>query len=306
MPDLAGRTAVVTGPSIGGVGWHISHRLAEAGARVILAGRSWEKLDAAADAITDAVPHASLDKVAVDLADLQSVRAGAEAIADAAAEGGGPLHILVNNAGAMATAKARTVDGLDLQMATNHFGPFLLTGLLLDLLAASGEGRVVTQSSLTYRHVRTPPLEVPTVSVGRYSPWRTYGQSKLANMLFVAELSRRLEKAALPVSAYASHPGIADSRIFANGPGRSLLAPLADIGSAGMSVIAQPLDAAAWPALMAATAPDLAPGTLVGPGGPFRTRGAPRPEPIKGVANDPDAARALWELSEQTTGIAYP
>lgn len=306
MPDLSGRNAVVTGPSLGGVGWHIARGLAEAGARVILAGRSWEKLDAAGEAIRAAVPGAALDAVALDLADLQSVRAAAEAIDAVTFEAGGPLHILVNNAAAMATAQQRTVDGLDLQMATNHFGPFLLTGLLLGSLATSGEGRIVTQTSLTYRFVKKAPLDFPTVPNGRYAPWRTYGSTKLANMLFVTELARRLEKAALPVMAYASHPGVADSRIFDNGPGKSWFAPVADIGSSGMSVIAQSLEAAALPALMAATAPDLKPGTLIGPRGFLRTRGAPGIEPVKGTATDPDAARALWELSEQTTGIVYP
>ncbi|GGR45739.1 NAD(P)-dependent dehydrogenase (short-subunit alcohol dehydrogenase family) [Nocardioides luteus] len=306
IPDLTGKNAVVTGPTIGGIGYFIARGLAAAGARVILAGRSWEKLDDAAAALTEEVPGASLDRVALDLASLQAVRAGAEAIAAATFDGGGPLHLLVNNAGVMATPQARTVDDLDLQMATNHFGPFLLTGLLLEPLAESGEGRIVTMSSMMHRMARKAPLGFPTVQVGRYSPWNVYSQSKLANLLFTYELQRRLEKAGLPVAAYAAHPGLASSQLMANGASRTMIAPIASIGEAAVRAMAQTPEAGAWPALMAATFPDLEPGTYVGPGGGLEGRGAPKPVSSSRLARDREAARALWELSEQTTGVSYP
>ncbi|MEP9382195.1 oxidoreductase [Nocardioides sp. KR10-350] len=306
LPDLGGRTAVVTGPSVGGIGWYVARGLASHRAGVILAGRSWARLDEAEKALRDAVPDARTDKVMLDLADLQSVRAGAEAIGDAAYELGGQLHLLVNNAGVMATPQKRTVDGLDLQLATNHFGPFLLTGLLLESLAESGSGRVVTVSSLMHRFARTAPLRYPTVAVGRYSAWGAYCQSKLANLLFVAELDRRLRAAGLPVSAVAAHPGYADTRLVANGPlTRWGVGRAATIGQAVSSAVAQSPESGALPVLMAATA-DLPGGTYVGPGGPFEVSGPPRVVRPSRPARDPDAARALWELSEQTTGIAYP
>ncbi|MFI5622392.1 oxidoreductase [Nocardioides sp. NPDC051685] len=306
IPDLTGKNAVVTGPTLGGIGYFVARGLAAAGARVILAGRSWEKLDAAAAAISAEVPGARLDRVALDLSSLQAVRAGAEAIAAATFDGGGPLHLLVNNAGVMATPQSRTVDDLDLQMATNHFGPFLLTGLLLEPLAESGEARIVTMSSVMHKLARKAPLGYPTVQVGRYSPWNVYSQSKLANLLFTFELQRRLEKAGLPISAYAAHPGLASTRLMANGTSMRLIAPIASISEAAVHAMAQTPEAGAWPALMAATYPGLEPGTYIGPSDAFEARGAPKPVNASRLARDPEAARALWELSEQTTGIAYP
>jgi len=306
LPDLTGTTAALTGPTPGGIGWFTARELARKGASLVLAGRSWSKLDAAEKELRADVPDVRMEKVLLDLADLQSVRAAAEAINDAAYELGGPLHLLVNNAGVMATPQQRTVDGLDRQLATNHFGPFLLTGLLLESLAASGGGRVVTVSSLMHRFARKAPLNYPTVAVGRYSAWGVYSQSKLANLLFTAELQRRLAAAGLPVAAYAAHPGYADTRLVANGPlARRRTGRLTSIGQAASSAVAQSPEAGAWPTLMAATA-ELEPGSFVGPAGPLGLSGAPTLDRPSRLARDPDAARALWELSEQTTGIAYP
>jgi len=305
IPDLTGTIAVVTGPTVGGIGWYTARELAGHGASLVLAGRSWDRLDAADKALHDAVPTARTEKVALDLADLRSVRAGAEAIGDAAYELGGSVGLLVNNAGVMATPQQRTVDGLDLQLATNHFGPFLLTGLLLESLVASGRGRVVTVSSLMHKLARRAPLAYPTVPVGRYSAWGTYCQSKLANLLFTYELDRRVRAAGLPVTALAAHPGYSDTRLVANGPLSRWGGRLTTIGQAASSAVAQSPEAGAWPSLMAATA-DLPAGSFIGPGGPLEMAGPPRHVSATRLARDPDAARALWELSEQTTGIAYP
>lgn len=212
MPDQSGRTAVVTGVSRGGIGHHTALELARRGARVVLAGRTPDRLEAAEAAITAQVPGAALERLVVDLADLSSVRAAAEEAASL-----GPLHLLVNNAGVMATGHQRTADGLELQMATNHFGPFLLTGLLLPRLVAGGDGRVVTVSSQMHRSARSAPVGDPHVQHGRYLRWPTYAQTKLANLLFTFELDRRLAAADLPVRALAAHPGFAGTHLVVNG-----------------------------------------------------------------------------------------
>ena len=297
--DLRGRTAVVTGPTVGGIGFHTALELARHGARVALAGRTPAKLDAAAEAITAEVPQAALETLVVDLSDLSSVRAAGE-------EAGalGPIHLLVNNAGIMATPFRRTVDGLESQMATNHFGPFLLTGLLLDQLVASGGGRVVTLSSQAHRLARSAPLGDPRAR-RRYSRWRVYGQTKLANLLFTFELDRRLRRAGLPVLSLAAHPGLAGTHLAVNGQLGGTEGRRAAILDAAVKAIAQSAAAGAWPGLMAATA-DLPGGTYVGPGGPGQASGRPRVVGTAPLARDEMAQRRLWETSEATVGLSWP
>jgi NAD(P)-dependent dehydrogenase (short-subunit alcohol dehydrogenase family) len=297
--DQAGRTAVVTGPTRGGLGFHTALELARHGARVALAGRTPAKLDAAAEAIAAEVPGASLDTLVVDLSRLDSVRAAGEAAADL-----GPIDLLVNNAGIMASPFLRTADGLESQMATNHFGPFLLTGLLLDQLVASGEGRVVTLSSQMHRLARSAPLGDPRAR-RRYSRWRVYSQTKLANLLFTLELDRRLRRAGLPVTALAAHPGLAGTHLVVNGQLRGIERPGAAILDAAVKAVSQSAAAGAWPSLMAATA-DLPGGTYVGPGGPGQASGRPRIVGTAPLARDEMAQRRLWETSEETVGLTWP
>lgn len=297
--DLTGRTTLVTGPTLGGLGFHTALELARHGARVGLAGRTPAKLDAAADAIAAQLPGARLDTIVVDLSDLASVRTAAEAAADL-----GPIHLLVNNAGIMASPYRRTADGLESQMATNHFGPFLLTGLLLEQLVASGAGRVVTLSSQMHRLARSAPLGDPRAR-RRYSRWRVYGQAKLANLLFTFELDRRLRRAGLPVSALAAHPGLSGTHLAVNGQLGTTEGRRAAILDAAVKAISQSAAAGARPTLMAATA-DLPGGTYVGPSGPGQASGPPRVVGTAPLARDEVAQRRLWETSEATVGLTWP
>ena len=297
--DQSGRSALVTGPTLGGLGFHTALELARRGAHVTLAGRTPARLAAAAEAITADVPGARLDTLVVDLSDLSSVRAaGAEAARL------GPLHLLVNNAGIMAPPLRRTADGLESQMATNHFGPFLLTGLLLDQLVASGEGRVVTLSSQMHRVARSAPLGDPRAR-RRYSRWHVYAQTKLANLLFTLELDRRLRRAGLPVSALAAHPGFAGTHLAVNGQLGTTQGRRAEIMDAAVKAVSQSAAAGAWPTLMAATA-DLPGGTYVGPGGPGQAGGPPRVVGTSTLARDEVAQRRLWETSQETVGLTWP
>jgi NAD(P)-dependent dehydrogenase (short-subunit alcohol dehydrogenase family) len=297
--DLSGRTAVVTGPTLGGLGFHTALELARHGARVVLAGRTPDKLAAAAEAITAEVPAASTEALVVDLSDLGSVRAAGEVAA-----GLGPLHLLVNNAGVMAPPLRRTGDGLESQMATNHFGPFLLTGLLLDQLAASGDGRVVTLSSQMHRVARSAPLADPR-GQRRYSRWHVYGQTKLANLLFTFELDRRLRQAGTPVRALAAHPGLAGTHLAVNGQLGTTRGRRAAVLDGAVKLVSQSAGAGARPTLMAATA-DLPGATYVGPSGPGEAAGPPRIVGTARLARDEVAQRRLWERSEETVGLAWP
>jgi NAD(P)-dependent dehydrogenase (short-subunit alcohol dehydrogenase family) len=300
IPDQTGRTAVVTGPSLGGLGHHTALELARKGARMVLAGRNPAKVDATRAAIREEVPDAVVEALPLDLSDLASVRRAA-----AAAARFGPVDVLVNNAGVMAPPYARTEDGLELQMATNHFGPFLLTGLLLPQLTASGAGRVVTVSSHMHRTAPRPPLGDPTVQDGRYWRWPVYGQTKHANLLFTSELQRRLHGAGLPVKALAAHPGFAGTHLAANGQYGRAEGGIASILDASVKAISQSAAAGAWPSLMAATA-DLPGDSFCGPSGPGQMGGPPRLVGRSRLARDRDSARELWQLSEKTVGLAYP
>ena len=204
----------------------------------------------------------------------------------------------------MAPPLHRSPDALESQMATNHFGPFLLTGLLLDQLVASGDGRVVTVSSQMHRVARSAPVGDPRAE-RRYSRWPVYGQTKLANLLFTFELDRRLRQAGLPVKAMAAHPGLAGTHLAVNGQVGSTTGTRAAILDAAVKAVSQSAAAGAWPTLMAAT-DDVPGGTYVGPGGPGQASGAPRIVGTSTLARDEDAQRRLWETSEETVGLSWP
>jgi NAD(P)-dependent dehydrogenase (short-subunit alcohol dehydrogenase family) len=280
LPDLSGRTAVVTGAS-SGIGAVTARELARAGARVVLAVRDLAKGHAVADAITG-----DTEVRALDLGDLASVRAFADAWS-------GTLDILVNNAGIMAVPQGRTADGFELQIGTNHLGHFALTNLLL----AHISDRIVTVSSGLARigHIDLDDLNWQH---RRYRPMRAYGQSKLANLLFTLELQRRLTQAGSPVRALSAHPGVAATALD-----RHVRGPQAAFIRLGYRFIAQQRpEFGALPTLYAATQ-DLPGDSYVGPGG----RSGERPRLEKRTARDSDAAlaRRLWEVSEELTGVHY-
>jgi NAD(P)-dependent dehydrogenase (short-subunit alcohol dehydrogenase family) len=290
IPDLRGRRALVTGVT-SGIGEQIALELARHGAEVVLAARDEEKLAATDADIRCQVADARLQHLLVDLADQSSVRRAA-----AQASGQGPLHLLVNNAGVMATPYSRTGDGFELQLATNHLGPFALTGLLLPCLVASGDGRVVSTASQAHRFAVRAPLDDPRLHRGRYSRWLTYAGTKLANLLFTFELDRRLRAHQLPVRSLAAHPGVASTGLMGHNGW---------ILEAAFRATGQPASVAALPTLMAATA-DLPGGTYVGPRQPLQLRGAPGVVGASRLARDPEAQRRLWEISEEATGVRYP
>ena len=300
LPDQGGKTVVVTGCSLGGIGYHTALELARRNARVILAGRSRAKLAEAEEGIRGEVPHAQLSPLVVDLADLGSVRrAGAHAHTI------GPIDVLVNNAGVMAPPYSRTVDGFELQMATNHLGPFLLTGLLLPQLVRSNAARVVTVSSLMHQVARRAPLRDPRQHRSRYLRWPEYGETKLANLLFTYELDRRCREAELPVKAMAAHPGFAATHLAANGRYGRAFGGRASILDAAVRAVAQSARMGALPTLMAATA-DLPGATYCGPSGFRQLGGTPTVVSSTRLSHDEDAQRRLWTLSEQAVGLAYP
>lgn len=217
MPDLSGKVAIVTGPTVGGIGYESAVEMTAKGAQVILAGRSASKGKEALEELLKRVPNAKVEFMKLDLGSMQSVK---EFAAEFAAKSL-PLHILMNNAGVMANPFTLTVDGLESQFGTNHIGHFLLTKLLLPHLEASAPSRVVTVSSaaafipemLKMFEIRGIVDAAPAADFDKlgadyeasYSPVKAYGRSKLANVLFTRALARRLEGKS--VYANVCHPG---------------------------------------------------------------------------------------------------
>ena len=287
VPDLTGQTAIVTGAS-SGIGTETAKALIAHGARVILAVRDEAKGRNAAKAM----PGPGGAEVAVlDLASLDSVRAFAR---DWSRQ---PIDLLINNAGVMIPPLSRTADGFELQFGTNHLGHFALTNLLLPNVT----GRVVTVSSSAHRYGRID-FDDLNWEHRRYRAWRAYGQSKLANLLFTAELQRRLTEAGSPVLSMAAHPGYAATNLQSHSDSRLMEFAM---GTLGNRLIAQDAASGALPTLYAATA-DLPGNTFAGPSGLGGLRGAPAPCARSRAASDAEVARRLWQVSESLTGVTAP
>ncbi|HWH14218.1 MAG TPA: oxidoreductase, partial [Miltoncostaeaceae bacterium] len=299
VPDCSGRTALVTGAS-SGLGRETAVGLARAGARVLLGCRDAARGERALGTVLAAVPGAAVEVVPLDLAGLAAVRRAADDVAGRVAA----LDLLVANAGVMALPRRTTVDGFELQIATNHLGHAALAGLLLPRLLAAPAPRVVAVSSGAHRAGR---LDLDDLhGERRYSRWGAYGQSKLANLLFVLELQRRADAAGWPLLAAAAHPGWAATGLqgaAARSSGGRVGEALAGLAN---RLVAQSAEAGAWPVLYAATMPDVLPADYWGPGGPLEARGHPARASRSRAALDADAARRLWELTERLTGVRWP
>ena len=280
---MTGRSVIVTGAN-SGIGRAAARALARAGARVLLAVRDTDKGNAAA-----ATMPGETEVRRLDLASLASIR-------EFVAAWEGDLDLLINNAGVMVPPLTRTADGFELQFGTNHLGHFALTNLLLDNIT----GRVVTVSSTGHRFGE---IDFDDLNWERrpYRRWRAYGQSKLANLLFTAELQRRLTAAGSTVLATAAHPGYASTNLQFHSGRRAQ-----DVVSAvGNRLFGQDEDGGAQPTLYAATA-DIPGNSFAGPGGFMEQRGAPKLVGRTDAAKDADVARRLWKISEELTGVHFP
>lgn len=294
IPDLAGRVAVVTGGN-GGLGYQTALELARHGARVTLACRNTDKAAAAATAIKGEAPGATVQVASLDLADLRSVRAFADSPADV-----GPIDLLINNAGVMATPHRTTADGFELQFGTNHLGHFALTSLLLPRLLAAPQPRVVSLSSTlhAYGSINFDDLN----SERGYSRYGAYFQAKLAVLLFGLELDRRARKAGSCLTSVIAHPGYAATSLQSAGIG---IAPLRAVVNASNKVFAVSPRQGALPTLCASTLPGLPGGSFIGPAKLGGYRGTPGYNTPSKRALDPDTAARLWVASEQATQIPF-
>lgn len=289
--DLGGRTAFVTGVT-SGLGGETARALAASGAAVILAARDEDSTAAVAERIRGTVPAAELSSVALDLADLSSIRTAVERI------GAQPIDLLINNAGVMYTPFARTADGFEPQFGTNHLGHFLLTTSLLPSLLSAADrsgsaSRVVTVSSDAHR-AHAVDLADPNFRERPYDKFVAYGQSKAANVLMTVELERR--HADNGIHAFAVHPGVCATGLSRH-MSRDDFAEMKRMSARKPGLLANPksIPAAAATLVWAASADE-----LDAAGGAYLADCAVGT--ASGHAVDPVTAAALWELSERLVG----
>ena len=282
--DIRGKTVLLTGAT-SGIGLEASVALARQGARVVMVGRNEAKTVAA---VADVAARSGSKEVSYLLADFSS-QASVRALADAVRSRVDRLDVLVNNAGGVNKARQVTVDGIEATFAVNHLGYFLLTNLLLDLVVKSAPARVVTVASVGHRR-GTLDFEDLGFERGGYSIMRAYARSKLANVLFAAELARRL--AGSSVTSNSLHPGSVDTNIWSGAPlwARPIIQlvfrPFFISAERGGQRIVQ---LAASPALESVT------------GKYFENGEAVDPAPL---ARDTSLATRLWDVSARMVGLA--
>jgi NAD(P)-dependent dehydrogenase (short-subunit alcohol dehydrogenase family) len=289
VPDQTGKVAVVTGANTG-IGYETARTLAANGARVVLACRSREKGEAAIARITAERPAEHAQFASLDLSDLESVRA----FADGFNRDNDRLDLLINNAGVMMCPERKTAQGFELQFGVNHLGHFALTALMLPLLRATPNARIVTVSSMAHRSGKMVFDDLHFATRG-YSAMGAYTQSKLANLLFTFELQRKLQTAGADTVAVAAHPGWTSTDLQRHTWWVRMLNPLFAMSS----------DRGALPTLRAATAADVRGGEYYGPNGWREMKGSPtRVSTTESAKSVEDAAR-LWAVSEELTGVRF-
>jgi NAD(P)-dependent dehydrogenase (short-subunit alcohol dehydrogenase family) len=302
MPDCSDRTVLITGAN-SGLGFEATKAFAAKGATVIMACRSLDRGQEAATEIKTDITEtgATLNVRQCDLASLESINSFTDGVTDDYDD----LDILCNNAGVMAIPRQETEDGFEKQLGVNHLGHFALTGQLLELLLDSeDESRIVTHSSGAHE-----AGEMNFDDLHReqsYSKWETYGQSKLANLLFAYELQRRFETQDIDDTiSVACHPGYAATNLQYRGPeesGSKLRLAMMKLANA---VVAQPASKGVLPLLYAATADDVGGGEYYGPSGFKNMRGSPERQTSNDASYDEQDAERLWKRSEELTDVNY-
>ena len=302
IPDQTGRTILITGAN-SGIGLGATKALVDKGAHVVLACRSIPKAEAAVAEIEADDPSGSTEILELDLADLDSVSAAADAFLAKHDR----LDVLVNNAGLMAIPKRLTPQGVEMQFGVNHLGHFALTGHLLELLASTGTAdepaRVVSISSQGHRPGK---IDFDNLDASEsYHPWKAYFRSKLANLLFTRELQRRVSDADLAILAVAAHPGGSNTNLGQESAGDMMSKMIGFVEPVMRKFGMQPAAMGALPTLRAATDPSVVGDDYFGPDGFNEMKGHPELVEMSKRAKDPDTARRLWETSIDLSSVDY-
>ncbi|MCH8533206.1 MAG: SDR family NAD(P)-dependent oxidoreductase [Saccharospirillum sp.] len=291
--DQAERVAIVTGAN-SGIGYETCAGLACEGFLVIMACRNIQKAEEARTALLRQMPEANLMVRQLDLTSLTSVRAFSQAFLEEFDR----LDLLINNAGIMVPPFSLTEDGFESQLGANYLGHFLLTGLLLERLAATQHSRVVSLSSIAHRSGRIHFSDLHFEN--RYSAIKAYAQSKLACLMFAYELDRRLRRQGIDVKSVAAHPGVSNTNLSQHIPGW-----MQTLMSMVTVLITHSPKAGAQPTLMAALDSSLAGGDYIGPTGFQEMKGKAGKVEAKPHAYDEAVAKRLWDVSEELVNFSY-
>jgi NAD(P)-dependent dehydrogenase (short-subunit alcohol dehydrogenase family) len=293
IPELKGKTILVTGAN-SGIGFEAAKEFSRKGATVILACRNMEKAEKALNDIKNEIPTALAEIMELDVSSLKSVQLFVEAFKAKHKS----LDILLNNAGVMMTPYGKTVDGYELQFATNHLGHFALSGELIDLLRSTPGSRVVNVSSLAHMIGKMDFSDMMFENGKGYTPAKAYGRSKLANLLFTYELQRRFDSMNTDTIAVAAHPGVSSTNLDRHIGDRGIFSVI----SKNMS---QTSAMGALPSIRACVDPDVKGGQYYGPGNFMNMTGYPILVRSNARSHNKKDAKKLWELSEKLTGVKY-
>lgn len=296
IPDLQGKTIIVTGGN-SGLGYESVKAFAQSGAKVVLACRDIIKGEKAKSEIMKAKPLGEIVVMKIDLMDLKSIRAFAQQFKSDFTQ----LDVLMNNAGIMATPNFKTNDGFEAQLGTNHLGHFALTGLLIDLIKATPNSRVVNVSSLAHKSGVIDFDDLMFERGRKFKSMRAYGQSKLANLLFTYELQRFFESNQFESIAVAAHPGGSNTRLASHLEENWFLRKLSPV----LRGIMQSAAKGALPQLRASVDAGAKGGEYYGPGGFGEVFGYPVLVKSTPASHHLGDAKKLWKVSEKLTGVSF-
>ena len=289
IPDQTGKTIIITGAT-SGLGKEATKVLAQKNALVIMAVRNTEKGENVRKEILQENPKGTISMKELDLSSLSSIRRFAETINKEFET----IDVLINNAGVMMCPYSTTEDGLEIQMGTNHFGHFALTGLLMPLIKKSDDGRVVVTSSIGHRSGDIDFEDINWLN-RKYKTTKAYGDSKLANLYFMHELSRKLKEENNPPIIAAAHPGWTSTDLQRHSLFFRVLNP----------IFSQKVVGGVLPTLRAATDPEAKSGDYFGPSGWQEMKGNPMIVKSNEMSHNAENAKKLWVVSESLTGVKY-
>ena len=298
LPDLSGKTIIITGAN-SGTGFSATKFMSAKGATVIMACRNPQKAEKALLSIKSENPNAELDFIQLNLGDLASVKKFAEAFKEKYTS----LDILINNAGVAQTPDLKTKDGFEMQMGINHLGHFALTSYLVERLASTKNSRIAVVGSMNGEQGKMYFDDL--FFEGEYDAMSAYNQSKLATHLFAYELGKRFENVGMGVEVLAANPGFIKTNILKENAyttrsfGFKLMFGIAE------ALIAMSPDQGSLPIMRAATDKTLKNGDFVSPMKAGGMRGLPKLVALTNPAYNDENAKRLWEMSEGLTGVKY-